>query len=164
MLDLLVNQSPHRGKKVSSYLFNSYLVPFSKKKKKKILIQFILLVKASFLSDIRDGENFPPHSIHPTHWRLHVKKKKYILLYIKFKNFMIFLPLKKCVTTLNFFKLNIIKLQTKFSNKLTQLQTKATTSLDIFLMDTNFDKSTIRLHFVFLYPPCLQNFKKIRDQ
>ena len=34
---------------------------------------------------------------------------------------MIFLLLKKCVTTLNFFKLNIIKLWTKFSNKLTWL-------------------------------------------
>ena len=63
-------------------------------------------------------------------WRLHVRarvvtgppwpeEKKKSLLYIKFKNFIIILPLEKCVTTLNFFKSNIIKLWTKFSNKLT---------------------------------------------
>ena len=41
--------------------------------------------------------------------------EKKSLLYIKFKNFMIFLPLKKCETILKIFKLNIIKLWTKFS-------------------------------------------------
>ena len=33
----------------------------------------------------------------------------------------------------------------------------------IFLLDVNFDKFTIGLHFL-LYPPCLQNFKKIKYQ
>ena len=33
----------------------------------------------------------------------HLDLEKKLLLYIKFKNFMNFLPLKKCVTTLNFF-------------------------------------------------------------
>ena len=74
---------------------------------------------------------------------------------------MIFLPLKKCVTTLNFFKLNIIKLWTKFNY--IELNLIVETRY-IFLMDTNFGKSTIRLHFFFLYPSCLQNFKKINDQ
>ena len=46
------------------------------------------------------------------------KKKKKTLIYIKFKNFMIFLPLKKCVTTLNFFRSHKIKFWIKFSNKL----------------------------------------------
>ena len=44
--------------------------------------------------------------------------KKKSLLFIKFKNFMIFLLLKKYVTTLNFFRLNIIKFWIKFCNKL----------------------------------------------
>ena len=59
---------------------------------------------------------------------------------------MIFLFLKKCVTTLNFFKLNIIKLWTKFNY--IELNLIVETRY-IFLMDTNFDKSTIRLHFFF---------------
>ena len=79
------------------------------------------------------------------------------------KNFIIILPLRKCVTTLNFFKPNIIILRTKFSNKLTWLQTKTTSPLNIFLLNMNFDKFTIRLHF-FLYPPYLLNFMMIKDQ
>ena len=74
---------------------------------------------------------------------------------------MIFLPLKKCVTTLNFFKLNIIKLWTKFNYIGLNL---IVDTRYIFLMDSNFDKSTIRLHFFFLYPSYLQNFKKIKNK
>ena len=42
-------------------------------------------------------------------------------------------------------------------------QRLVTTSLNIFLLDVNFDKFTIELYF-FLYPPYLQNFQKINDQ
>ena len=59
---------------------------------------------------------------------------------------MIFLPLKKCVTTLNFFRSNIIKLWTKFSNKL-GCRLRLQLHLIFFLLDMNFNNSTIRLHF-----------------
>ena len=43
------------------------------------------------------------------------------------------------------------------------LQSLATISLNIFLLDVNFDKSIIGFIF-FLYPLCLQNFDKINNQ
>ena len=43
------------------------------------------------------------------------------------------------------------------------LQSLATISFNIFLLDVNFDKFIIGLIF-FLYPLCLQNFDKINNQ
>ena len=57
-------------------------------------------------------------------------------------NFMIFLAVKKYVTTLNFVRPNIIKLWTKFSNKL-GCKLRIQLHLIFFLLDMNFDKSTI---------------------
>ena len=77
--------------------------------------------------------------------------KKKSLLFIKFKNFMIFLLLKKYVTTLNIFRLNIIKFWTKFCNKLDcrlKLQLHSI-YIYIYFIGLNFDKSTIELHFYF---------------
>ena len=62
---------------------------------------------------------------------------------------MIFLLLKKYVTTLNIFRLNIIKFWTKFCNKLDcklKLQLHSI-YIYIYIFDVNFDKSTIELHF-----------------
>ena len=43
------------------------------------------------------------------------------------------------------------------------LQSLATISVNIFLLDVHFDKFIIGLIF-FLYPLCLQNFDKINNQ
>ena len=37
------------------------------------------------------------------------------------------------------------------------------TPINIFLLDVYFDKIHHWITFFFLYPPCLQNFKMIRD-
>ena len=50
---------------------------------------------------------------------------------------MIFKFLQKFVTTLNFFRSNIIKFFIKFGHKF------GTVVFNIFLLDVNFDKSTI---------------------
>ena len=63
---------------------------------------------------------------------------------------MIFLPQKKCVTTLNFFRPNIIKLWTKFSNKLGCILRLQLHSI-FFLLDMNFNNSTIRLIFFLIF-------------
>jgi len=76
-------------------------------------------------------------------------------LFIKFKNFMIFFTLKKkCVTTLNYFRPNIIKFWTKFSNKLS-CKLKLQLHSIFFLLAMNFNNYRIRLHLFFLNPPCL---------
>ena len=43
------------------------------------------------------------------------------------------------------------------------LQSLATISFNIFLLDVNFDKSIIRF-ILFLYPLCFQKFNKINNQ
>ena len=36
--------------------------------------------------------------------------------------------------------------------------------INIFYLDLKFEKSTIELHFFFLYPSCLQNIQTIKDK
>ena len=69
------------------------------------------LMQVEHKPDLTRPVNRPSHRT-----TLTLKKKN--LLYIKFKIFMIFLPLKKFVIILNFLRPNIIKLWTKFGNKL----------------------------------------------
>ena len=69
---------------------------------------------------------------------------------------MIFLSLKKIVTTLNFFRPKIIKFWTKFGNKL-GLGHNSTQYIYIYI-NSPFD------YIFFLYPLFLQNFKKVKDQ
>ena len=72
---------------------------------------------------------------------------------------MIFLPLKKFVIILNFLRPNIIKLWTKFGNKLGCSSLRLQLYLIyIFLLIMNFDKSTIGLH-ILLISSILVNFQ-----
>ena len=77
---------------------------------------------------------------------------------------MTFLPLKKFVTTLNLFRPNVIKFWTKFGNKFgcrLRLQPHLIyiyIYIFFFLLDVNFDKFTIGLHF-FLISFILENFQ-----
>ena len=71
---------------------------------------------------------------------------------------MTFLLLKKkIVTPLNFFRLNIFKLWTKFGNKF-GCRLKLQLHLIHFLLDVNFVKFTIGLHFL-LIPFILAKFQ-----
>ena len=59
---------------------------------------------------------------------------------------MIFFPLKKIITTLNSFRPNIIKVWTKFRNKI-GCRLKLQLHSIYFLLDVNVDKLTFELHF-----------------
>ena len=75
---------------------------------------------------------------------------------------MISLSLKRICDHPKFFKLSIITFWTKFGNKLS-CRLRLQLYLIFFLLNVNFDKCTIGLHFL-LYFPYLQNLKKIKDQ
>ena len=63
------------------------------------------------------------------------------------------------MTTIKFFRPNVIKFWTKFGNKF-GCTLKVTTSLNIFFfLDVNFDNSTIELHF-FLISSILAKFQE----
>ena len=74
---------------------------------------------------------------------------------------MIFFTFKKnCDHPKFFFRFNIMKLWTKLDKKLCY-KLNIQFHLIFLLLDVNFDKSTIELHFL-LYHPCSQNFNKIK--
>ena len=63
------------------------------------------------------------------------------------------------MTILKFFRPNIIKLCTKFSNKFDYILTLQLHS-NIFLLDVNFEKSTIEIHFLLISSMLLAKFQE----
>ena len=63
---------------------------------------------------------------------------------------MIFFSLKKFVIALNSFRPNIIKVWTKYCNKI-GCTLRLQLHLIYFLLDVNFDQSTFELHFLLIF-------------